>query len=345
MKEKIVKALIEKGDKALVVTADVCDARGLTEDTLAGYELVVLTADTLARDAKSRAILAHSPVVMTVDHVLDVEDGGELRVETVNGRKELYGGAGAEGPTLLTVNGTLTLGPGAKEALKNYAAITVNGVVQYPESLSGLLSGMTVNGRTEVYPDDCVVLRRTAELDGTFLLRAKENTRYFAARQVVALDPEVDFHALAAKKVGFVTGRALLPRSAAETAVPLFDERAELIVLPDGCAYVPEDAVLDRSLLERYGTKLYVDGDLTVDDAGAELLPRLEFLRLAGNAVVSAGAEDAFHKVRAKYRALVRPEDEKEQEDDWYETSENDDAKAELIRAGVHIVTADFYRL
>lgn len=65
------------------------------------------------------------------------------------------------------VNGVLDIAPGAEAALSGYVGIQVNGQVICPESLSGLLSGATVNGEIEVYPDDCIRLKRTAVLDRT----------------------------------------------------------------------------------------------------------------------------------------------------------------------------------
>ena len=43
----------------------------------------------------------------------------------------------------------------------------------------------------------------------------------------------------------------------AESAVPLFDEKTDIEVLPDGCAYVDDDSLLDDTLVRRYGGKLY----------------------------------------------------------------------------------------
>lgn len=286
----------------LVINADVCDARKVREETLAGYGQIQINADILLESPKSKALFAKYPVRCSADRAITAE--GELAVETVNGRKTLGAGAPAPTqPTVLVVNGLLEAAPGA--VLSAYAGIVVNGKLFCPESLSGALGTATVNGTIELYPDDCVVLKSTVVLDRYFALRAKENGRYYAGNRVVLLDDAVDVDKLAEKKVTFVTKRALVAESFVERALPLFDEQAELEVVPDGCAFVPGDAVLDEALLRRYGNKLYISGELTVNGQSAGCLEQVEYLKVKGNVLVTGAVMEAFQGITAEYQKRI----------------------------------------
>ena len=122
-----------------------------------------------------------------------------------------------------------------------------------------------------------------------------------AGRRVVALAGDIDFQKLAEKNVRFVTRELLVAESLAEAAVPLFGERTEITILPDGCAYVGDDAKLDGALIRRYGGKLYINGDLTVNEESAPWLEQVSYLRIHGDARVTKGMYDAFLAVGADY--------------------------------------------
>ena len=185
-----------------------------------------------------------------------------MDVQVQNGWMELKCGQMPARKTVLVVNGGLAIWPGTEELLKNYLAIIVNGSVRYPESLSAGLTRMKVNGKTSVYPDDCIILKGSAKIDAYFPLRAEAGARYYAERRVVLLDEKLDVAALAEKQVRFETQELLVTESNVEAAVPLVGAATTLTVVPDGCAYVDEvDGVsLDERLLRKYGKKLYING-------------------------------------------------------------------------------------
>jgi hypothetical protein len=97
---------------------------------------------------------------------------------------------------------------------------------------------LKLNGTLSYYPDEAVLLKDTTLLDRTFHLRTRQDACYFASRRVVALDPGIDFGAMAQKNVRFSTKELLVAEGLAQAAVPLFDERAEFTILPDGCAFL-----------------------------------------------------------------------------------------------------------
>ena len=65
----------------------------------------------------------------------------------------------------------------------------------------------------------------------------------------------------------------------------MIDERAEIIIVPDGTAVVLDDITLDEDTLRRYGKQLYVIGDVTVPQ-DADALDELKYLNIRGDAKV-----------------------------------------------------------
>lgn len=297
---------METKRKKLVINAAMCDLRGATEEKLGLYESVTVNAATVLVDARAQALLAAYPVRLNVADMLEVPDGEDVDVTMQNGAFTISAASAPAGAkrTVLIVNGTLTVEPDAGEALQPYLSIRVNGTVLCPETLAGALAGrLSVNGSMTVYPEGAVLLRRTFVVDGTFPMRAKA-ALYFAERRVVLLDPEAEPAALVEKGVRFKTREALLAKGLAAAAAPLFDDATELTVLPDGCAFVPDDATLNEALLRRYGPRLYVNGDLTLTEDSGPLLGRLEYLRVNGNVRLPAALVDAFGGIRAEYATL-----------------------------------------
>lgn len=289
--------------KNLKINAGVCDARKVTEDLLSTYAQVTINSGVIITNPEAQALLSRYGVKFDAATVLNLE--GEVRFSSVNGSGRIFPGQTmAEGKVFLMVNGALDIEPGSEEVLKNYAGIVVNGALTCPESMTGLLSDVTVNGATKTYPDGCIRLKTSVELDRFFHLRAKQDALYYAANQIVALAPDINFARLAEKNVRFATRRLLVAESLAESAVSLFDEKADIEIVPDGCAYVDDDAVLDDTLLRRYGGKLYIDGDLTVHAGSAAALDQVSYLRVDGTLLVSRGMKDRVLGMELVYDSL-----------------------------------------
>lgn len=289
--------------KSLCINAAACDVRNIQASVLEGYESVKINAAVMIADAASQELLNRYGVKYNAASVQTLE-GGDMMCSVFNGEQELRPHAAPARPTYLTVNGKLTILPGAEDTLAGYVGITVNGKVLCPESFSGSIPNLYVNGSTLAYPDDCVLLKDTLVLDRTFALRARQGARYFAGSLVVALAGDIGFDKLAEKNVGFVTAEVIVAEGLVEAAMPLFDERAEIVILPDGCAFVNDDATLDESLLRRYGDKLYINGDLTVGKEAADVLSQVKYLKVDGDVQVVKSLEEAFHAVKAEYDGL-----------------------------------------
>ena len=286
--------------KVFKINASLCDARKVKEETLAAYDEIRINSAIVLVSPATQALLNKYPVSMNTSAVLETEE--DVTLSTVNGKHVLEpGGALPEGKCYLMVNGMLDVAPGCEELLKRYVGITVNGVVTCPKSLAGYFAGAQINGELETYPDGCIRLKSTAVLDRTFYLRAREGAKYYAAGRVVALDGGVDFDALAAKGVTFVTQKLLVAESLCEKAVPLFNEEAEILILPDGCAFVNDDAVLNENLLRRCGDKLYINGDLTVNEESRAVLDAFTFLKVNGDLRVTKAMADTAAGLKAEY--------------------------------------------
>ena len=283
--------------KAYIINSDVCDTRKMAEDVFEGYSQIILNADVLLTNERSRAILAQYPVVMNSDITFDTEE--ELSVSTQNGDFTLHPGQAPQTPTLLVVNGCMTIEPGCD--LRAYRKIVVNGMLICPESLTASLGEASVNGAVESYPDDCVVLERIFVPDRVFALRAKENTRYYVQKKGVLIAKGIDVNALARKGVQFVTPEIVCAESDAEAAASLVDEQVSMTIVPDGCAYIKKSVTLDRRLIKKYGGSLYIDGDLTLDEESAPFLEELSYVYVTGTVTLPASLAEAFDELNGEF--------------------------------------------
>ena len=274
----------------LLIKANFCDLRNVKEETLAAYDVIEVRANVVVLNDRAKELIARYPVTLKCDLATD---NPNIALRSVNGVAEVTPGDGPEADTVLTVNGELKIASGSAEVLARYLQITVNGQVYCPRSLSGKLGNVAVNGQIITWPDGAVQLKNTAVLDSTFALRAKP-ALYWAARCVVILDPALDAAALAKQGVRFDTPRAILAQSLATQAAPLFEDDTNLEIVPDGTAYLKDDAELTAALIRRKGNKLYVDGRLTLTAESAALLPQLEYCKVTGTALVPAAQEKAF---------------------------------------------------
>ena len=281
--------------KNLNVTAAVLDLRNVSEDTLASYEHIKLQAALMLTMPRVEALLAKYPVEMEVANSLP--GGEDTVVSMVNGKANLTAAQKPEKDTILMVNGKLTIAADAADTLRSYNKIIVNGKALCPESLTAVVNEKAmVNGKLSVYPDEAVVLKGTVKLDRSFLVRAK-NCLYWTEKQFVAVDAKLDVDALAAKGVRFAAPKAVITEPLAEKLVPLFTDDTELVILPEGAAFVDDDLKLTPSALRRYGSKLYVTGDVNIPAESAGVLGKVEYLHVGGEVTVAAALEDAFYDI------------------------------------------------
>ena len=280
--------------KKMIINCGSCDARNTAEETLAAYESIIINCGDVLVTPESRALLSRYNVTMNCGETLEIPRDAKL--SKVNGSAQIKSTDEVAGTYYLSVNGSLEIGPDTQKVLEHYVGISVNGSVAYPESMSRFLGMMTVNGSTNCYPDGAIVLKRSAVIDRLFALRAKSSL-YWAGKRMIMVDPQLDPARLAAKGASFSSKEVILAESKVEDMIGLIDEKADIIIVPDGTAVVLDDAELDEVTIKKYGTKLYMVGDLTVRDEAAELLEKLEYLNIQGDVHVSEELKERLMEV------------------------------------------------
>lgn len=288
--------------KKLVINAAVCDARNVNEEKLANYESTTINAAVLFTTPETNALLHNHNVMMNCAEVLELDKDTDIIIH--NGSCTISASVAAGKKAFLTVNGSLNIEPGAEKALARFVGIHVNGSVTYPESLAPCLGSLKVNGSTNTYPDDAILLKNTFIVDRTFIKRCR-NSKYFSRKRVVIIDNSLDVAEMVNKGVMFITKTAIVSESLVDAALPLFQDTTEIIPVPDGCSFVNDDAELTKALLMKYGTKLYINGHLIIDSTSGELLEKIEYLHVNGDIRLPKSLEEAFFKINAQYNNLM----------------------------------------
>lgn len=286
--------------KNKVINAATCDARGVTEDSLAGFDSITVNAAFLITDARAKELMNKYPVTLNVATVLDVPEGRNIAIKFINGKGEI--GPDADGTDVfLLVNGKLTIADGSLDAVKSYYRIMVNGKLLMPASYQGQFSNITANGKTEYYPDGAFILKRDTEVDDLFVLRAA-NTLYYCPGDLFFLDLGLHTEKLLEKGLRFAGQRIIIAESLLDKLVSRFSEEAEILRVPDGTKRVDDDLELTSKAVKRYGTKLFVSGDVSIHEG--EALSSMEYLYVDGTVKIDKDLEDAFDGLECVYDEL-----------------------------------------
>lgn len=269
--------------KKMVINCANCDARKVTEETLSAYESVMINAATVFVSPQTKELLNRYGVTMNCANVLEVD--ADVEVSTVNGSARIDSSDVVTGRKYLTINGSLEIGPDTEKVLEQYVGISVNGSVTCPESISAYLGKIKVNGSTTCYPDGAIILKRSAVIDRLFALRAKGKL-YWSAKRMIMVDEALEAAALEKKGASFSAREIIMTESKVESLIGLVDEKADIIIVPDGTAVILDDVELDALTVKKYGSKLYIIGDVNVKEEAA--LSTLEYLNIRGDAKVPA---------------------------------------------------------
>ena len=289
--------------KKLMINCATCDARNALEENYAHYEQITINCAMVLTSPNAKAVMNKLPFTLNCANVLEVD--GDVDVRTINGSSEIKSGDVVPATKYyMVVNGALTIGPDTQEQLRQCVGMTINGSLTCPDSIYASLTGVNVNGSTVCYPDGAIVLKRNAVIDKLFVLRAK-NSLYWSGRRMIMVDPELDADKLKAKGVTFRTKEAILSQSNVESLIDLIDEKAEIIIVPDGTAVVLDDITLDEDTLRRYGNQLYVIGDVTVPKAG-DALDALKYLNIRGDAKVPQELKEKLLEVLTELSGEVK---------------------------------------
>ncbi len=291
------------GKKEFYLNCDVCDARKINEESLSGYEQIVINTDVLLVDERSRSVLNKLPMVCNMDGMLDVE--GEVSVVSANGNYEISGDTVFSEQTVICVNGKLSVRPGTEKVMENILKICVNGSARYPESMAPFMGRLAVNGEARCIPDGCIELKPVFVVDKYFPFRAKQDGKYYVSQKVVLTDTDVDVKTLTDKNVHFVTERFMIREELIPQAISMFEENVEMDVVPAGFAYIEEGAELNEALLQKHGRRLYIDGDLMLTVGSDNCFDKVEGLRVNGNVCLLKRQAEALARVDADYRQLI----------------------------------------
>ena len=288
--------------KKLVINAAMCDVSHVSEQTLQPYDRLEINTAVLISSPQAREKLAGIQVKINAASTLEAVEGATLSVQ--NGIFEIKAGQKLQKPAILVVNGKLTIEKGAQEALKDYLVILVNGQALYPRSMAGYLGQMNVNGSSLSYPDEAILLGSSVVIDKVFILRARDSL-YFAQRSVVLPNKDLDIKALREKGARFQTKKAVIVEDLLEEALPLFEDEAEIVIIPEGLSYVKGSQELKEDLVRMHGTRLYIDGDLHIPAQAAQALEQLERCVVSGKVKISKNLLDRFLALAPVYKELL----------------------------------------
>ena len=291
------------GKKNLKINAAICDMRGASEESLSAYDKINVNASAVLVSETSNKLLQRHGVEIAAANVIELPDDVDAELQMINGKHTLGEGPDDGKKRLLMVNGVLMILPGAGETLKNMAAIIINGKAYCPKSLTAALSGATVNGVVQYYPDEAVVLTGGRVIDRVFALRAKDSL-YWTDGSFIFTDEKLNAEMLVSKNARFDCARAVIADGYLETLIGQISETADVVIVPDGTRYVEGEQTLTDALLRRYGTKLHVDGDLTLNADSAGALEKLEYLYVNGDVSIPQSLADAFCRLDAVYNEL-----------------------------------------
>ena len=286
--------------KKLVINCAVCDTRTVTEEVLNLYESIKINASAILVSKESKELLSRYPVTMSAADVMELSEDAEVIIQ--NGSYEISEGTIMSKPSILLVNGSLTIGKNSEKALKSFISIKVNGSVSYPSDLQNQLPPISVNGSTNTYPSDAICLKDRIVLDKAFLYKAKE-ARYYVEDKVVIADEALDVASLAAKGSSFITKTAIIPETLLENAVQLFEDDTDIIEIPAGYRYV-QGGKLDNLTVNQNGSKLFVDGDLMITSESEKALSKLTDIKVNGAIYIFDKLMDMLLTIHANYNEL-----------------------------------------
>lgn len=286
--------------KNLLINAAVCDARNVSETVLGSYKDISINAAMVLVSQETKDLLAKYNVTMNTAEVIEAPKDIEIMVQ--NGSYEIKDSTLLSKPVILIVNGSLNIETRSQEVLDRFNHIQVNGSVSYPDDIKDKLPIIKVNGSTDSYPGDAIRLKSKLVMDKTFILRGK-GEKYYVRNKVVIPDKDLNIALLNEMGARFITRKAIIAENLLEEAVSLFDEHTEIKTIPDGLVYT-DSQVLNNVLIRKHGDKLYVDGDLIIDQDSEAALDDLTKAQIEGTIFISNKLAGKLHNIDVEYKAI-----------------------------------------
>jgi hypothetical protein len=288
--------------KKLIINSALCDTRSVTEEILNSYESIEINAAIILASGKSRELLSRYHVTVNMSDMIEADEDVEVSVQ--NGHYVISKGTIMSKPTILMVNGSLQIEKDAEEALKTFVSIHVNGSVTYPSGLQNKLPPIKVNGSTNTYPSDAICLKNKLLMDKAFIIKAK-NARYYVKNKVIIADETLDVATLVKKGTSFITDRAIIAEALLEDGVQLFEDRTDILVIPEGYRYI-QGGKLNELMVNQYGNKLYIDGDLIITSDSESALNKLVGIRVKGSILIYDNLINKLLNLDAEYNDIKK---------------------------------------
>lgn len=279
--------------KNKVINSAICDIREVTEESLNGFDSITINAASVIANARSRELIGRYPVTINVASVLDVPDGENITVRSINGKEEIGPNSDGKGVYLL-VNGKVIIENGSLEAAKSFYKISVNGKILMPKSYKSQLQNVVINGMADYYPDGSTLLKAGTKIDDIFVLRTSHSL-YYGQGTLFFLDDKIDTENLVSKGISFAAKKVVIAEGLLRKLVSIIDEDTELVRVPDGTNVIDDDLDLKDVVVKKFGSKLYVEGDVSVMDEGS--LSSLEYLYAEGKIRVDMRLRDRFESI------------------------------------------------
>ena len=287
----------------LTVNCEICDTRKIREENYGHYNQIILNAYILLVSESSKRILSGLPITINVERTLEIPD--DVSFHFVNGDFELNENTFSETNTFLFVDGTLSLQSGSEGLLSSFGEVYVTGDVRIPESMEAFPGKLHANGSLIQIPDHCRELEDVFVMDKYFPIRAARNGKYYAKDQIKITDPDIDLDSLADKEVSFVTRSVLAREDMLPSLFGMFDETVKFQVIPSDYACLDGDIRLNEALLAQYGSRLYIDGNLFLNEAEAALLSRLEAVKVSGDIFLTSQQKELLKDLDLSCRSLI----------------------------------------
>lgn len=194
---------------------------------------------------------------------------------------------------------------GTGEGLAEAASILVAGTMYYPESFNPNVEFLAkVKGKKQAFPDQAYPVLGDWDLEALLAKTPDEDKIIWVSGKVTALDERVLAKAQA-DNLTILCQSLLIYESLNEKCGPVFKTGKRSLV-PDGYA-VTGNLKLKLADVYTRGPKLYVNGNLILEEKDVPCLGEVESIIVNGRATMPASAAQAFRKV-GKAAEYIFPE-------------------------------------
>lgn len=269
-------------------------------ELLEGIDTLVMNCGSLAVSPAVNAQLNKLRLVMNAGDTALLEVSGPVVDLGENNRLEA--GTDYTG-SYLAANEDLLVTQAAADALTSLDGLYVPERLVTPEGLDPARLGQVTAGQWLTYPAGTdVVELEDVELTAELAASMPAGTALWTAGRLVALEPAALADA-EQKGLAFTAGSLLCHRAAAEKYIGKLLQSKKTTLVPDGYAAVKPAGGL-RALAAAWGSKLYVQGDLTLTAADLPALEALEGLVVEGRLSLPVAGAAAFRAMGGRAESI-----------------------------------------